>query len=304
MPPADSDAAPDNPEPAEEPTPSPAPSDPASSGAQADSGQAPDSAPVVMPAKRLPKKKGLIWLIAGIVALLLVGGALAYYMVSKNSNNAATTVPPSTTTSTNSSSTTTPATTASCNKTSTMYVVATAGLRVHSSKSDTATVVTTMPWGAKVTAGCDDGTWSVVTYQGQTDYAQTQYMATTDPSIFKIKEYNVQFKITADLADLTYAVKDTGDGGSAAYFTSNGLLAIDKACTTDVGSLGAVGKYTPDAPYHDTTASQAGVPAIGDYYYIYESAQSLCSENSSATKLETTQLNSLKTAIKSLEASQ
>ncbi len=194
----------------------------------------PAVATTVMPTS--PKRRWVMITLICAAVLLLSGSAAAYFLVFHKSapaksvepaSSVATTTPPSPTAAT----VTSPAA-ATCTPADTMFITATAGLRLHNAKDNgAASKVALMPWAAQVAAGCGDGTWDQVSYGGQTGYALVQYLATADPSVFKIKELGIQFKITTDLANLKYQYV-TQNGYSWARFSTTDLANWDSDCDT------------------------------------------------------------------------
>jgi uncharacterized protein YgiM (DUF1202 family) len=83
----------------------------------------------------------------------------------------------------------------SCPSAVAMYVNTPRSLNLRAERSLNARVITKMPYGAAVRAGCRSGDWLTVTYNFKTGYALAQYLSTTPPntggsshSSFKVTE--------------------------------------------------------------------------------------------------------------------
>ncbi len=103
-----------------------------------------------------------------------------------------------------------------CSTGTTMYVTATDGLKLRSDKNTSSIVVSIMPYAAGVLAGCSDGNWYKVNYQGQTGYASTQYLSASKPLIKLFDAAAEQQLVNNWFNDYM-----DNDGNNSKYATSN-----------------------------------------------------------------------------------
>jgi prepilin-type N-terminal cleavage/methylation domain-containing protein len=128
--------------------------------------------------------------------------------------------------------------------------------------------------------------------------------AQTATSYFTIKEWGIRSPYSGSLT-LSYVIKDN----KYAYFSSKQLTAADANC---VGRGGAFSRYLPNDSINDggstETAAQsaAAFPAlyklINGYYYSFSHDQAACSDNQSATDLQSQTNDAAKALISGLVA--
>lgn len=249
------------------------------------------------------KQKGLsnIKLIIIIASTLILVGGISFLIYSRIKNNNTNT--PSTTKSTTTDTTTSNTNNSSvCSPSDSMYVVPAVGVNLRGDKSTTAALILTIPFGTQITAGCGDGTWSKVVYQGQMGYAQSQYLTKDNPSIFIIKEFGIKLTVGGSITDLTYSYNNSDVNHPYVKFTTKSLLAADSNCNTDFGPVGAL-TYSTVSPASQPEGPGDGtfIKALGGKYLYFSGPQAYCSTNSTTQTLAASQLKALQAAASSAQ---
>ncbi|NTU69919.1 hypothetical protein HGB13_03820 [bacterium] len=121
-----------------------------------------------------------------------------------------------------------------------------------------------------------------------------------DSNVIKIKELGIKFTVEADIKDLTYKQVQDSVG-----FSTEALEGLDSMyCGAAYSPLGSI-TLSPEAPivnmddpnYSPARSESALIKKVGSKYLYYISPQSACSENKSASDMQTNQLTKLKEAL-------
>lgn len=193
-----------------------------------------------------------------------------------------------------------------CSTDQTMYVTPSVGVNLRGDKSTTAALILTIPYGTQVSAGCSDGTWSKVAFQGQAGYVQSQYLSKDNPSVFIIKEFGIKLNVGGDIPDLVYVYNASDVNHPYTKFTTKSLLAADGKCNADFGPVGAL-TYSTVAPADQPSGSPGDgtfIKKLGSKYLYFSGPQAYCSPSASTQALAAKQLNALKVAANSAQLTQ
>jgi hypothetical protein len=128
-----------------------------------------------------------------------------------------------------------------------------------------------------------------------------------------IPELKLQFEAASQIKDLTYTIKDLGDFGIAAYFSTQTLSKAEPACSSTYNTLGALDVLTVDQwqkaeggasaasttnsfdPRHPNT-----VVRLGDMFIVFD-APNTCSSNKETLQLQQNQAEALVESLASLQ---
>jgi len=114
---------------------------------------------------------------------------------------------------------------------------------------------------------------------------------------FEIKELGLKFKITADIKDLKYLIKDSGAYGKDVLFSTKSLALEDKNCDVSESPLGFV---NVGSVRHAEEAGLKMILSSNSLYIYYASPQDVCSTKKSAYNLQSKQIQSFKNALKTI----
>lgn len=133
----------------------------------------------------------------------------------------------------------------------------------------------------------------------QSPSQQEQPVADPHAGYVVIGEWNVRFKPTGNLADVKYKVST-----DTAVFSTAALAKYGASCDTGTDSLSPLGRLTRTTAEQQAFTSESGafVKKIGDYYYRYTTPQAACSDDTTASTLQTQTTAIFKTSIATLEA--
>ncbi len=133
---------------------------------------------------------------------------------------------------------------------------------------------------------------------------------TQSSQFFEIKEFGVRFKKTADIA-LPIYVANINNG--SAPFSSQGLMnaayvdagknGSSTTCNPSDNAIGEIVRGKAGKEINDTTIDKVqDAKKIGEFFYIFVSPESDCSETESVKTIEQKQISAFKAAFKTLEA--
>lgn len=129
----------------------------------------------------------------------------------------------------------------------------------------------------------------------------------TDPNqgYVLIKEWGVRFKPVDGLSGVAYSIGNIKGSNGTASFSTDELAKHGDSCSASQTGMAPLGKLIRTQGTKEdaaTPVSTSYAVQIGDYYYQYMTPQSVCSDDSAATALQSQTLALFKVAIKSLEA--
>jgi len=157
------------------------------------------------------------------------------------------------------------------------------------------------------------GLYAFLQFRNSSPLPQAEKTQNVETTVVSIPELGIQFNALPEIKDITYTIKDLGDFGKAAYFSSESLSALEPNCSSTYNSIGAIAVLDQK----EWQAAQGGFetgsttssfdpnypdPALqlGSKYIIYDGAGGLCAANADTTKLQRTQTTALLQSLSSL----
>lgn len=135
---------------------------------------------------------------------------------------------------------------------------------------------------------------------------QSDQATQTDPNegYVVIKEWGVRFKPIEGLNDVEYSIGNIKGSNGTASFSTSELSKYGDSCSASQTGMAPLGKLirTQGVKEDATPVSTSYAAQIGDYYYQYVTPQTVCSDDSTATALQSQTLALFKVVVKSLEA--
>ncbi len=119
-----------------------------------------------------------------------------------------------------------------------------------------------------------------------------------------VKEWGIRFKPVDGLSGVAYSIGQVQDSNGTASFSTESLAQYGDSCSASQTGMAPLGRLVRTLGTKDdaVTRSTAYSAQIGDYYYQYVTPQTICSDNTATTNLQTQTLSLFKAAIKSLES--
>lgn len=135
------------------------------------------------------------------------------------------------------------------------------------------------------------GTWLYISRynmppaQIELGFPKKQIKVDVNAGYFVIKEFGVRFKPDSSQSDLVYVYKAAS---KSIYFSTSGLTKLDPMCAADKTSIGAMGQYGLTDEYRPgVKISATAAKKVGNYYYLFESPQSYCSNDDAVNTKQT-----------------